>query len=960
MKVRLSSTFYQRLTVLNAVLLVALLAMSLYAWGAATRPWWGVDYFSTVAQSSFKKALSSSKAVSQTASLLSGEPLPKELPVFHLDIKSDTLREIELLARKITDIGVMEKHNKIWFPARFTAEGKSYKIKIRLRGDMSAHFSQPKKSYRIKFRGGDRFHGYKSLNLLIPRDMEYEAEPAIYRIAKKLGLISPDAGFARVFINRVDMGAYLWFEQMGKEMLERHGFPGGELFTGSDTRLDNARTVVGAPLTGRNKHFAPSYYKGEIHAGTPTGGIIQQRFHQLLALAASGDDARVRRELSHYVDLEKTAAASALAYLVGGTHGLSLEDLTWFYDPTTGKFQPALYDVTLAPIYVYEGEKLKLIGGTAFDHSEAPSLWSVLMQPPEVTRRRNEILLRMTEKEGPELLEIMQGLYRDLRASLGAGVAAKDLHEMDQRHEERLIWLRNNIRLYKNILGFGRVFIETDLRQERDGVRLLSTLYPESLGPLSLRKVRLLPFTAFPDGVTAQAWITGPDGKRRLLTPDRIAVPRRGVTMTFPDLEIWTERERNLLPRETPWRFELLLHGLPPEKAVQSAYPADYLFTFTSSLTGEPLLAHRVRHPPVRIAPTAAAVPERAAFLADPPLPFRLLGDDLILGRGVHRVTRDLILPRDLGLILEAGATLNMAPGTSILAFRRIDVRGTKPAPVTVQPAVPGQPWGVFGVTGAARASTVRHLHLRGGSEKWLAGIFFSGQLNFYGADVDIMNSLITGAAADDGLNIKNARFSLSGTVIRDNSSDGFDGDWVEGSIRGSTFRDNGGDGIDFSGSQVVVADTLLTGMGDKGVSAGEKTAITLFNALIEGSDMGIAAKDKSTARVFASTLRDNRIGLALYRKKPLFERGGSGEMVGGLLTGNRENLQLDTLSSITLKGVAMDQAPTAEGIASEDLRISQLSGNGPVTAPETLLGVTIPDLSQGGQGLFRPLTAGR
>ena len=98
---------------------------------------------------------------------------------------------------------------------------------------------------------------------------------------------------------------------------------------------------------------------------------------------------------------------------------------------------------------------------------------------------------------------------------------------------------------------------------------------------------------------------------------------------------------------------------------------------------------------------------------------------------------------------------------------------------------------GPFAIITAEEKSEIESLIVSGGSEDTLNGIYSSGQLSFYQSDVDIKNSTFINAKADDSLNIKNAYMKIDNCSFEGNTSDAFDGDWVEGKIENSIFRAN-------------------------------------------------------------------------------------------------------------------------------------------------------------------------
>jgi hypothetical protein len=258
----------------------------------------------------------------------------------------------------------------------------------------------------------------------------------------------------------------------------------------------------------------------------------------------------------------------------------------------------------------------------------------------------------------------------------------------------------------------------------------------------------------------------------------------------------------------------------------------------------------------------------------------------LTVPEGAYVVSEDLILPDGFGLVLHAGVELRIEPGRSILVRGPLWVRGSAEKPVLVRGSSEGEPWGVLAVQGRGSSSLVeprervrseiRHLILEGGSEDHLRGAHYSGQLSVYHADLKLDHSTLRRAQADDALNVKHGRVSISDCAFVDNRADGVDLDWVEGSVQRSLFsggRPNG-DGLDVSGSGVAVEDSVFGGALDKCLSVGEGAEVRIRGSLLRDCAVGVASKDLSRTEVSESLFLDNQRDFAAYQKKKVFGGG--------------------------------------------------------------------------------------
>jgi len=211
---------------------------------------------------------------------------------------------------------------------------------------------------------------------------------------------------------------------------------------------------------------------------------------------------------------------------------------------------------------------------------------------------------------------------------------------------------------------------------------------------------------------------------------------------------------------------------------------------------------------------------------------------------------------------------------------------------------------------------------LSGGSEKFINGVFFSGQLSLYHTDAEILNSKIEGSSSDDGLNVKYGKVRIENSLFANNKADQADLDFCDGTVNNSVFRSllpNEGDGLDVSGSNILVLDSAFEGLGDKGISIGEQSWVVVYNSLVVDNGMGSAVKDLSEAFFLENTFAKNKTAIAAYEKKPLFG-GASFYLFENRLEENESKFSLDEKSSQGSVDLSGKEAAFREAIASRNI----------------------------------------
>ncbi len=866
----------------------------------------------------FDREVASSKFLA-TTNLGAGDGPRVEYPVYDIKIKPANLRQIQIQVQQLTEAGIMGNDMKVWFPARFYHGSEGYKVKIRLKGDMPEHWTAAKKSWRVRFDKDKLFQGRRSVDLIIPEDKRYEVEPVSYEVARELGLLVPDSGFCRVRINGVDFGMYLWIEKYGKEMLEKQGYAVGEIFRQRNIWYRDYLTGFGLNPTYYTSSFSHTLQEG------PGVGYYARRWDHFVTLIREADDATFRREIPHLIGVEQYLTWNALTWLFGSTHACWGDNQRWFYDNTSGLFEPILYDINRYPILLPNTTtgrrqwKFDLVAGDMLSRR--------IMEVPEHRQRRNEILWRLLNDDRFDLARRCDEAFQPLRLALLSGVGAPSARIVDERHAETIQILEANRKHLRELLASIGLFVTPVLTLNEGTPTIQLRLLPDSRNQIRVERLNLVFSEAVAERVVQggiRAVLTDLNGSEHAVEDLKVTMPNaKAVAVEFKDLSIWTPVNQKLHRVAAEWLLRLELPGIESARWKKPGFLLDIEPHCRNSVSLEPPPEHETmtfasiyRFDGERPSPVTRPVDD---FIADSGLPFRKDGKFLVLPKGKHLVEHDLTVPAEYALRFEAGAVLRIARGVSMICYGPLNVMGSEEEPVRIIPQEPGAAWGSFAVVRAGQPSHVRHLEVEGGSEAHINGLFLSGQLCFYWSDVQLEHCTVRGARADDGLNIRQATFSIDHCLFRDNSFDAFDGDWVRGTVQSSVFNNNGGDGIDLSWSRVLVRDCLLSGMADKAISVGEKSELLAFNNVIQNSAMGLASKDLSNVSLYACVFCRNQIAVALYRKKQIFG-GATGRAVGCLFWDNRKTITADAESSFEVLAVGVDHWQTNERVTARNL----------------------------------------
>ncbi|MCO4781893.1 MAG: CotH kinase family protein [Candidatus Cloacimonetes bacterium] len=818
-----------------------------------------------------------------------------KIPHYRIKINKKHLRKLQVSLKKASRSGILLSKDKDWYPIKFYHKSETFKAKIKIRGDYSNHWSGEKKSWRVKFNRNKLFQGRKYLDLIIPDDKK--SDHVAYKFARKYGLLVPDSGYATVSMNAINMGLYFWLEKPSKQMLEKQEKPDGEIFRTGHAWSDAALNGNGLFNANMHNFNYSANFNPTIHKGDHKLAIFTDRWNEFLELVRGSDDQVFSQQIGDYLDLSKYYYWNAFTWLFGSLHSHSGDNLKWFYNSTTGKFEPMIYDISPRDV-----NQMKL--NNNFESSEYDLLAKRLFKLHQHKLARDRVLYKLlSDKE--KIFEVLEGFYFKLRSLFlsGAGSGFTDFLTLDTYYYRDCQYIKKNYSYLKRQLEATRVFLQSDLVTEKDSQTLNIGVIPDALNGIICDSVSI----DVKEGVQI-AYLRINDQDLNFET----VIDNNKTTLSFSPimLNIGINSQHKIIPKTHSLQIGIK-QALLPEQINSIQLGLKNSITNTEISTSQRFIA------PLSYKDNSLEtiyISERDQL----PRSFSLLKNKIIISKGIHIIDKNLVFDSKFKVVIEAGTTLLVAPKVSLYIQNSLDVKGSKQYPVKIMSLHPKKPFGNILVVNSPNKSHINHLIVSNGSESYVKGVFISGQLSFFHSDVDILSSQILNAKGDDGLNIKYSKFLIKNTLFSKNSSDAFDGDFVQGLVIDSHFDENSGDGIDTSGAKVLVKNCMIEKMVDKGISAGENSTLVVLNSYISGNGIGVASKDLSKVHVFNAQLSQNKIALSAYQKKQIFGEGNI-SIQSSLFTSNSILVDKDSSSKITIKESSMEQSsPLAININNE------------------------------------------
>jgi hypothetical protein len=265
-------------------------------------------------------------------------------------------------------------------------------------------------------------------------------------------------------------------------------------------------------------------------------------------------------------------------------------------------------------------------------------------------------------------------------------------------------------------------------------------------------------------------------------------------------------------------------------------------------------------------------------------------------------------------LTIQKGTELLFKEGAYLIINGKLSIQGTEKEKVILRAL--NKNWKGIYVYESIGKSIINHCTISDVTFLRDGILELTGGINFYKANVDILNTSFTNTSAEDFLNIVHSDFFISNTKFINASSDAFDSDFSEGKIENSFFNHISGDGVDFSGSKVSLIDNNFKNIRDKAISAGEKSNLKVKNIIVDSVGVGISSKDASIVSLENSKFSNYKLyALMTYQKKSFYG--------APTLTGN--NISFDNIDLSCLRQINSNMIVNKITIESSNIDVDNL-----------------------------------
>ncbi len=289
------------------------------------------------------------------------------LPTLYFDIPFEGYQHLAAVRERALERGVLIVEDGDWTDAEIRYGDRTYRVRLRLKGDWTDHLGENKWSFRVEVKGGDALMGFRSFAVQSPATRRYLNEWLYHEALLDAGLLVPRYGFVNVVVNGEDWGVYAIEEGFSKELLESQGRRESVI-----VRFDESIIWARRAMVFRDKQHASRFwylrispqlntFESPYYALTDEFQSSKVRRNPLLYLQSKTARSLLRafeeRIMSTEDVFDERSLGAYLAYsnLWGARHSIVWHNQRYYYNPLTSQLEPIAYDaLPLLPAYAHE------------------------------------------------------------------------------------------------------------------------------------------------------------------------------------------------------------------------------------------------------------------------------------------------------------------------------------------------------------------------------------------------------------------------------------------------------------------------------------------------------------------------------------------------------------------------------------------------------------------------------
>ncbi len=750
--------------------------------------------------------------------------------LFSMYIDEKYMQVLQKEREKAFKNGVLTTDSQSWIKAIVLWANKTFKTKVRLKGDWLDHIEGQKWSFRIKIKNNKAFKGMKVFSVQNPNTRYFLAQWFLYTLFRSQDILAPRYGFVYAQRNERFLGIYAYEEHFEKQLLESLKRREGPILKLSE---DSFWDLIIEYNKTKHWYNYPFYEAGKILPFFQNKTLKNKTLNSEFEIAKNlvYQHKYGLAKASDIFDIDNAAKFFALVNIMQGYHGFRWHNQRYYYNPITSKLEFVDYD--------------NYVGGGIF----------------KLTDRI--IFGDFTENDIPKKTESVLNYYF-FSDSVFVGDYIKYLKKYSAKSFWDSVFTHYNDKLsyfqkilskeYKNYHFDKKMFYS-----QADSVRKYLPAYIEKVNKGLYKHIELT-YTKkifYHDSAVASLFKDYVKSFTEKKSNNKLEIK---IINYFPtDIELVAYVYKNNRFPLDPINIGAYSGRNNEVKTTIFAPKIDYL-----------IFSAGKKEVKIRLLPWSepkAYSPRQELEQANkfPKETFYHLEANNVIFSGKQRIEKIILIPKNYNVIFEAGTEIDFAHGGGFLCYSSVFMRGTKENPIRIYSSDKSALG--FTILNAPKVE-MNNVVFDGLNTFNYKGWTLTGAVTIYESNVAIHNCKFINNVCEDDLNTVRCSFVVSNTLFANTFSDAFDSDFSRGIVDKCVFNNLGDDAIDFSTSNVLIKNCSMNNIFDKGISGGEASHLTVENCTISEAKIAVASKDRTVLYLSDLYLKNSVYGLVAFQKK--------------------------------------------------------------------------------------------
>ena len=703
-------------------------------------------------------------------------------------------------------------------PATIRYKDKSFKAKVRLKGDLGEHWKSPTRmSLRVDLNGKNSIFGFKSFSIHKPKARQHPYDQIFQSIRKESLSLSSNHTYARVYLNGTNWGVMNIEEQMTKEFLEKREHKESLIFKfgNEDSWVYKRSTPKDAFLKGYR--LSDPFLKLKVYKSSKY--LSNELYRKWFSYVSNS---RMLDRSTHLYDIDKFSQLLILGEVWNNRHTMAHSNMRYYFNP---------YTLRLEPITTDQGNFIswkKGRGGSKFDP--------------------------MNYK-----------LYREITST----------SIFDKNFDKNMSLISSSIKSSKKYAEYFKSFFPLDEPKTFNILEL-------NLDLVKNNPVKFLPLTSDKKFSVDDKSITITDILKNQTITDKHAkfLHDHIFARHYTDgrIDIFNLLPKKINVKHIKSKNNTINVNKELDGYDYKSYEPSY--SVNTSLTGIKdgeitIVTDFNGHTKNYKIPFSIYPEVYNPLLLRNENEFKFITkkspEEFIIKPGKWNVKKPMYIK---GLLtIQPGVELIFSPNSYIIIEGSINAASNTKDKIIFRPEK--KDWkGVYvfesgnlpkSKSKLKNVDFIKTTNLNDGI------LDLTGAISFYNTDVEMRNVTFDSTVAEDSLNIVKSKFMMNNVTILSTISDGLDSDFSSGVIKNSTFKKIGGDALDFSGSNVSIISNNINDVKDKAISIGEESIVNVKGGKINDVSIGIVSKDGSKAIIFNVDIKNYDVAAAMTYKKKSF-----------------------------------------------------------------------------------------